>query len=155
LTTAEVGVALAGFSGIAVSLGRRAQGEWDAADRLRLRDLLVAALGAALFGFLPVVLTTSGRSEAIALQYSSALLAMYYLLAAATMLRGASGRFGAMTWAMLLPTLLILAMLSLVGAGSIHRAASFSYVLALFWLLIISGANFARLLLHQTPAKTD
>jgi hypothetical protein len=147
LTFGEVGVALAGFSGIAVTLGKRAEGDWDEADRLRLRDLMVASLGAAMFGFLPAVLAAANMTERQILQYASGVLVLYMLFGAATMLRGAAGRFGPMTWVLIIPSTLIVLMLGLVAADVIYRVAAFAYYLALFWLIILSAANFAKLLI--------
>lgn len=154
LTFGEVGIALAGFSGIAVTLGRRAQGEWAEADRMRLRDLLVSALGAAMFGFLPVVLAASGMAVRQVMQYSAATLVLYVVFIAATMLRGATGRFGAISWALAVPSALLTLMLGLVAADVIHRVAWFTYLLSLFWLMVISTANFARLLIGD-PVERD
>jgi hypothetical protein len=47
-TTAEIGIALAGFSGIVAVLGRRAEGAWSGADRVRLAMLLETSFAAVL-----------------------------------------------------------------------------------------------------------
>jgi len=52
---AEVGIALAGFGGIAAALGHRARGVWSPADRLRLILLASFSLAVVFACFLPYV----------------------------------------------------------------------------------------------------
>ena len=52
---AEVGIALAGFGGIAAALGHRARGIWSPEDRLRLILLASFSLGVVFACFLPYV----------------------------------------------------------------------------------------------------
>ena len=148
LTFAEVGVAIAGFSGIVVALGKRALGQWTQRDRYRLRDLLFASLGTGIFGFLPIVLTGANMSPAVALQYASAVFFFYILVGLTSFLRGSAGKLGPVSWVFAIPTLLILSMQALVAFNVIYRVAEFAYYLALFWLILLSMANFAQLLLE-------
>ena len=58
---AEVGIAIAGFSGVVVAMGRRAGRHQDAAWQVgRLWMLLIQSLGASLFAFFPLLLDTAG-----------------------------------------------------------------------------------------------
>ena len=62
-TLAQLGVALAGFSGIVVVLGARATGEWSSRER-RLLSVLLAASGAViLWSLLPLLLLASQLPE--------------------------------------------------------------------------------------------
>jgi hypothetical protein len=58
-TTAEIGIALAGFSGIVAVLGARAQGAWSGADRFHLTMLLETSFAAVLWSFVPLVLLSA------------------------------------------------------------------------------------------------
>lgn len=154
LTLGEVGIALAGFSGIAEALQRRGADAASHADRLRLRDLLIASLGAAMFAFVPVVLTTAGMPIEQALRQASAMLALYLVLAGATLLRAGAGRFGIMAWLLAVPAALMIVLLTLVALGITPRVAAFAYVLTVFLLLTLAAANFGVLLLRESsPAK--
>ncbi len=53
---AEIAVALAGFTGVAVAFGSRDHGAWHPGDRLRLSFLLESSLTAAGFALLSLVL---------------------------------------------------------------------------------------------------
>ena len=53
---AELAVALAGFTGVAVAFGSRGHGAWHPGDRLRLNFLLESSLTAAGFALLTLVL---------------------------------------------------------------------------------------------------
>lgn len=149
LVFGEIGVALAGFSGITVAIGRRAQGHWDEVDRNRLQDLLIASLGAACFAILPIVLTKSGMTDGLALRFCSAVFALYLLVAAATILRGGGGRLGYAAWILMIPMVLVIAMLGLAAAGILSRVIEFPYYLGLFWLLFLAATNFVTLLVGE------
>ena len=56
---AEIAIAIAGFSGVAAVLGRRAEGQWASLDVLRLRVLLRSSFGIVIFCFLPIVLSSA------------------------------------------------------------------------------------------------
>ncbi len=58
-TVAEIAIAIAGFSGVAAVLGRRAEGQWASFDVLRLRLLLRSSFGIVIFCFLPIVLSSA------------------------------------------------------------------------------------------------
>jgi len=149
LVFGELGVALAGFSGITVAIGKRAQGHWDEADRKRLQDLLMASLGAACFGILPIVLTKSGMTDELALQMCSGIFALYLLVGSAGILRGGSGRLGYSAWIFMIPMLLVIAMLALAAGGVLSRVLEFPYYLGLFWLLFLAATNFVSLLIRD------
>ena len=53
---AEVGIALAGFTGLVVVLGRRAHGDWTPAERTQLAILLQTSLAAVFFALLPLLI---------------------------------------------------------------------------------------------------
>ena len=65
---AELAIAVAGFSGVAFVLGRRAGDSWDVG---RLWMLLVQALGAALFAFMPLLLETADLSASANWRWSN------------------------------------------------------------------------------------
>ena len=56
---AELAVALAGFTGVAVAFGSRDRGAWHPGDRLRLNFLLESSLTAGGFALLSLVLLYS------------------------------------------------------------------------------------------------
>jgi hypothetical protein len=56
LSLAEVSVALTGFAGVVVFLGRRAAGDWTEADQVRFASMVEFGLIALLFSLLPLPL---------------------------------------------------------------------------------------------------
>ena len=62
-TYVQVGVAIAGFSGIVVSLGNRGRGEWSYHDRQLLYALLGSSGGCTLVSALPLILASTGLAE--------------------------------------------------------------------------------------------
>jgi hypothetical protein len=53
----EVGIGIAGFSGIVAVLGYRSSGEWTSADRGRMGILLQTSFSTVLLSFLPLLLS--------------------------------------------------------------------------------------------------
>ena len=75
---AELAVALAGFSGVAVAFGSRDQGAWHPGDRLRLNFLLESSLTAGGFALLTLVLLyLLAESESLAWAIGSLLWAIF------------------------------------------------------------------------------
>ena len=71
-TFANIGVALAGFSGIVVALGGHARGEWSSRDRYLLVALLTSSGGCALLSILPLLLASARLAEPTVWMASSA-----------------------------------------------------------------------------------
>lgn len=69
-TIALISVGLAGFAGVAVTLGR-GPGRWAAADAVRIRALLYAAFGALFAALIPIGLSLAGASEAVSIRGGS------------------------------------------------------------------------------------
>jgi VIT1/CCC1 family predicted Fe2+/Mn2+ transporter len=62
-TFANLGVALAGFSGIVVAVGGHARGEWSSRDRYLLTALLTSSGGSTLLSVLPLMLASAPLAE--------------------------------------------------------------------------------------------
>ena len=62
-TLAQLGVALAGFSGVVVALGARARGEWSPRERGLLRVLLERSGAVVLWSLLPLLLLAAELTE--------------------------------------------------------------------------------------------
>ncbi len=64
VTTAEVAIGLAGFSGIvAAVIGSRASVRWSPAQKFRLTELLRTSFGAVVFSLFPLILLSAGVSN--------------------------------------------------------------------------------------------
>ena len=63
ITYVQIGVAISGFSGIVVSLGKRGRGEWSYHERQLLYTLLGMSGGCTLLSALPLVLASTGLAE--------------------------------------------------------------------------------------------
>lgn len=153
-TVAEVGIALAGFSGVVAILGRRGAGEWSAPDWLRLAMLLSFSFGAVGFSLLPTLLLGLGVGEASAWALSSLLLALFLLTAYVLVTRrlaqlgdAATRQFpratGIAVAALSLPVLVVL----LLNAAGVLFSREFGpFFLGMLWLLALGGLQFYRLL---------
>ena len=64
VTTAEVAIGLAGFSGIvAAVIGSRASVRWSPVQKYRLAELLRTSFGAVVFSLFPLILLSAGVSN--------------------------------------------------------------------------------------------
>ena len=63
ITYVQIGVAIAGFSGIVVSLGNRGRGEWSYHDRQLLYVLLASSGVCTVVSALPLILASTGLAE--------------------------------------------------------------------------------------------
>ena len=72
----EVGIGIAGFSGIVAAISRRSAEEWSAVERIRLNSLLGSSLSAVFLAFLPFILLSAGVPIVLTWQISSAVLGL-------------------------------------------------------------------------------
>jgi len=76
----ENGIAIAGFSGIVVVLGRRQSGEWTAQDRLRLRGLLNASFTPMSIAGLALIMLASKVPSEMVWRICSSVYALLYAI---------------------------------------------------------------------------
>lgn len=77
---AEIGIALAGFSGVVVAFGSRSVGKWHHGDRLRLNFLLESSLTAGAFALLTLLmLSIQPAPSAVAWVVVSILWALFMI----------------------------------------------------------------------------
>lgn len=155
LTTAEVAITLAGFTGIVAVLGRRGHGEWQPQEQLRLAMLLVSSFAAVLFAMLPIALLGLRVSEAGSWAISSAVLGLSIAVAHPTVVHFLR-RLPAEAVAAEFPRslgLFVLVVSSLVASLLLLNVVGFPfeqefgpYFLGLLWLLALSAIQFVRLL---------
>jgi hypothetical protein len=155
LTTAEVAITLAGFTGIVAVLGQRGRGDWRPEEQLRLVMLLASSFAALLFAMLPIALGSLGLTEAGSWTISSTLLAVsiaaahpavvYFLrfLPAEAVEAEFPRRLGLFVLVVSLMVALLLA-LNAVGYGFEQQFGP--YFVGLMWLLALSAVQFIRLL---------
>jgi hypothetical protein len=158
-TFSQLGVALAGFTGVAIVLGGRAAGSWDYVERGQLRQLLESSLAVVLLSMLPLVLerfawpeTTLWRvSNGIACLAGIALGASYWIwywrgdVVSYPLLGRVLG------W---LTTPLVVALLVLqaaVALGAIQRNVAAPFFAMLLWLVTVSSVNFIYLVWPNDP----
>lgn len=72
----EVGIGIAGFSGIVAAISLRSEEEWSAVERIRLSSLLGSSFASVLLAFLPFVLLSTGMPIILTWQISSAALGL-------------------------------------------------------------------------------
>jgi hypothetical protein len=154
LGLAEVSVALTGFSGIVVFLGRRASGEWTEADRTRVWSMISSGLLALLLSLSPFLFWELSSNPDITWAASSGLGAVAGVIALTAGLRQSIRTAAAddteanflAGYLLVGITALILLALALNAIG-IGLARSFTpYLIALLWYLTLASLLFLRLL---------
>ena len=161
-TIAEVGVALAGFSGLVVAF-RKKTGPLTEVEKYRLQVLLTMAFGAVFLSFLPEVLTSLELQAGRAWSYSGFALCFYSIIFLSWWLRATRNFIHTFPeifhW-----TVFTRMALGHVGVIVLQLSAAFSlvpvttataFVIALIWYLIHSAQQFVRMLFVQPKSDTS
>ena len=157
-TIAEVGLGLAGFTGILVALGR-SQAAFSRPEVLRLLLLLVSSLGAVFLALLPFALHESGVLDIACWRLSSIILAAFtttslaYLGYQIQRRRGEFGELFSTAVFVIVATgsvvIVVLQLVNAIGIGAPPRSGP--YLFGLLWLLFIASLQFARILFVRGP----
>ena len=150
LTTAEVGIAVAGFAGLASILGRSRTDYNPAVDALRLRLMLELSLLVVAFSLFPFVLAKLGFVEAawpLSAACFAAALAGYLLYTGVRYSRSEVRRMDPRWYMALWGSVTTSSMGILLYAAVALEAepASAAYFVSLYTLLVLSGFQFIRL----------
>ncbi len=152
---AEVGIALAGFSGVVVALGQRS-GSPRGFGRLWL--LLAQALGAVIFAFVPLLLEAAGLEPSANWRVTNGALSVFgfsiligisleqRLLLLYPRRWGWWGSFGVSLTAI---SSAIYVLLAIYAFGGFPSSGAFLNLLGLVWLLAMASMNFILLLLGE------
>ena len=152
LTSAiEVGIALAGFSGIVAVLDQRRQGGWRNADKLRLQLLLQTSFSAVLFSMLPLFLLSMRLMPSSVWRLSSGIWLTYIAIEIPLRIRQVA-RFQKeapepipRTYAaVVISGLVVTVALQLLNAASLGQA--WPHLLTIIWAIILALTQFVRLL---------
>ncbi|MEN8162142.1 MAG: hypothetical protein ABFS41_18880 [Myxococcota bacterium] len=154
---AEVAIALTGFAGVVVVLGRRASGPWPETDQFQLRSLIENGLIAVLAAFLPFAARQLSDRPEVIWGLSSAAFGTIGALHAfvvqghrAARLRAAlraewSGTFRHVwLWAVVPASILVHTALLLNAAGVLFPRTFGPYLVGLLWYLIVGSLFFVR-----------
>ena len=151
---AELAVAVAGFSGVAFVLGRRAGDSWEVG---RLWMLLVQALGAALFAFMPLLLETADLSASANWRWSNGALGSFNIavVAGVAITTRASQHYEFVGWGILVGLCVTQTAIGLLqvfhALGGLPAIGALLYSASLVWLLAMACLNFALLVLRSQP----
>ena len=144
----EAAIAIAGFSGIVATIGRRNSAGRPPAD-IRLRVLLTASAAAGLFAFLPFVLFEAGLGPALTWSVGSAAQAVWLVAIMAHRLRQAS-RAGGIRALGGSPAVIAIGAIGVAGLvlNAAYLSLSWIYIIVVIWQLAVAFATFAVLLLE-------
>ncbi|MGH0029293.1 MAG: hypothetical protein ACQGVC_05855 [Myxococcota bacterium] len=146
----EVGVATAGFSGIVVVLGQRAQGEWSPADLGRVSVLLQSSLAAILLSFLALVLHGAGVADSSIWRIGSGTHVVYTAVQLPLRLRQMRGlhevdtSYSASLTKLVIPVLICVFALQIYNTATL--AAGWAFAVAVIAELVVAFLMFVRLL---------
>ena len=148
---AEIGVALAGFSGVVVALRQRSVESWSAPDVLRLRFMLYASALTVLFALLPFVPHHLGATPALTWSIPSLLLAVVLgFTVGFGFMRNTPARSGLSPgWFVfyLSGFVITVAVLIANAVGLLGGPGLGLYLVGLAWFLFYSTTLFVRLVL--------
>lgn len=146
-TIAEVAVALAGFTGIAVAFGGRA-GRLAPGEQLRVRTLLRASISALFCSFVPTILSFVTSNEPYVWQGSCAVLATVLVVNLTVFWVRGRGTTITRFQQMAVVVGVLVAIVLIVAALGYIEAASHVFVIGLVWQLIVAAQNFVLLVVE-------
>ncbi len=156
-------ITVAGFSGIVAVLGVRSVEHLSAVAKARLANLLVTALAAAFFSFLPVVLQLFDMGASAIWSASGVSLigfSIIFLLLRTVSIRrlGLGTPGGPRVWVALI---FLVAFIFVVSAQVVNIAGFFGvpsgapYAAGVLALLVLAGLQFALLVLEPVGMRPD
>jgi hypothetical protein len=150
-TFAQLGVALAGFSGVVVALGARPTGQWSSREQQLLTILLGTGGGVILWSILPLLLLAAELSERKVWLISSGSWCLAQGAVLVVRARGLARDRDAQTQERGLVTFAFLGGISALAiqlANLIWLAVAWPHLAAVAWQLALSFLVFVRLLRH-------
>ena len=149
VTTAQVAVGLAGFSGVAGVLGERRGSTASAVQGALLRNMIETSLSAAGFSLLPIVLSHIGFASEVVWRLAAGInLVAFVAQLGLTVRRGmriiaASGGSVPRAWVAFVFAFATFIVVSL-AVSTLGFSSAPLYVGALFLQLVLSGSMFVR-----------
>jgi hypothetical protein len=146
----EASVALIGFSGLVIALGRRSSGEWSAVEKLRLGLLL--GIGVILLGctLLALTLLSAGLSHAVVWALSSVVWIVLVMPVAvwvvSRVVRNPAEPTGGLSYFLVANLAVLAAAVAVQVANATSLQEFWPFFLALAVLLLTGVTQFFRLL---------
>jgi hypothetical protein len=148
-TLAQLGVTLAGFSGIVVVLGARAAGQWSSREQQLLTILLGASGSAILWSILPLLLLAAELPERRVWLVSSGIWCINQAAVLVVRVRGLAqdpdARTQERSW-VIFAFLGSITALAIQLANLIWLGVAWPHLTAVVWQLVLSFLVFVRLL---------
>jgi hypothetical protein len=146
-TTAEVGIGIAGFSGIFAAVARRNPANWGAREQVSLEVLLLASGSAIFASLLPFLLLESGIGNSSCWAISSA---VYGSWQGGVLAKRASQGLRLGTWPphgeMLAVYVVGIAVVILHATNAVLIQAPWPYMVGIYFQLLVSFLAFRQLL---------
>ncbi len=154
LTTAELALGLAGFTGI-VAAFRARSGPWLPADALRVFSLLSVSLGVLFLALIPLSLAYFPFSDEVSWRISSGLMTLFTGVMALVLISRMRRLDAGSKQVLSRPTIAFTtfgsalnALAQLLNSAGVFPNTSFAiYFAGIVWMLFYAGLQFARLLL--------
>ena len=147
----EVGIGIAGFSGMVAVIGRRSAGEWSRADRGRMSILLQTSFSTILLSFLPLLLSGTVAESGLLWTICSAIYFAYSTVSTAIRIprirklrKDPENEIGGAYFMFIISGLAIALLLQL--ANVFWLRTGWPYALGVLWTMTFSFTQFVRLL---------
>lgn len=153
LTTAEIAIALAGFSAIVMVMRRDKAGQWAARDVDRFHGMVVHAVFAVAFCFLPRVIDVVVQDMVTSLHIACGLLGVQIIAhCVGVMLMPTTDRMGYVS--LLFGIVVGLLQFTAFTDWGVQREMEI-YLLGIIWHILQAGMLFVLLIWVPKPDKRD
>ena len=148
---AAVAIALIGFSGVVISLGRRGSGHWSSAETLQLRTLVEPAVITLFGAFTPGIVALATTDQETIWRTANGILFVGHCVGVGAYLRRGSSETIRLSNRIVTVIALIVLVSMLVSALGLIRPIALTFGLGLMIGIIASVHNFYQLLFPLEP----
>ena len=150
LSIASISIALIGFSGVVIALGRRGQGEWTPSEMLQLRTLVEPSIVSLLGSFVPILLGLLALgADALWVISNLLLMALHLIGFSAFIIRGSKSGV-TFTHKIMLTVFVLISIFQIVAIFSYVEYLELAFALSLVYGLCAGVHNFYLLLFYQS-----
>ena len=150
LGIASISIALIGFSGVVIALGRRGQGKWTPSEMLQLRTLVEPSIVSLLGAFVPILLGLLILNADVLWKTSNTILVALHLAGFFTFVIRGSNSGITFTHKIMVSLFIVILLFQIANIFSYVAYLELAFALSLLYGICAGVHNFYLLLFYQS-----